>query len=187
MLARVEAAEFFLFAHAETDGLLDEKEDDRGAEEAGNRIAGNSQELRSDSELSGDVEDAHGERSPDTVYEVDRKGADRIVKAQTVEHKDREHHQHAGNRPDNPGAHRAYDIRSGGNRDKSCETSVESHRHVGFFADKPAGSRRGDDTRYGGEVRCHENPRSRLRISGEGGTSVESPPADPEDEYADGR
>ena len=186
VFALVEAAEFLTLGNAQSHGLLDSVEDEACSTEAGNRVSDHADGLSAEGVVASDIEDTDSERTPHTVHQVNRECADRVIQVQAVEHKDCTDDEHTGDGANNPGRKRGYHVCTGSDGDEACKAAVEGHGGIRLLRYNPARECCGNDTCDSGEVRGHQNPAGCLRVAGEGGTGVESPPTEPQHEHADG-
>ena len=185
VFALVETAELLTFSNAQSNRLLDGEEDHAGCCEAGESVSDNADGLSAERVVASDIEEADCERSPDTVYEVNRERTDRVIQVQAVEHEDCADDEHTSDSTDNPRGERGYNVCTGSDGDETSKASVKGHGGVRLLGNDPASERCGNDASHSGEVCGHENPASCLRVAVKSRTGIESPPTEPEHEHAD--
>lgn len=186
VFAEVEAAEFFLFADADAGDFLQREEDREGGCEGHDADDGRAEELYLERVFRHDGEDADRERAPDAVHQMDGERTDRVVEVEPVEAHDRGDHDDAGDEADDDRRAHAHAVRAGRDADQTGQAAVHGHGEVGVVQHDLAGEHAGDDRGAGGDHGVHEHEADLARIGVQGGRAVETEPAEPEQEDADG-
>ena len=108
-----------------------------------------------------------------------------ILDIRTRSEVDGEHHEHAGDQPDEHCRHREHLVRAGRDADEARQRPVERHRQVRLAADYVRGDEGCDRPRGAGDRRRDEHERDEAGVGAEHRAAVEPEPAEEQQEHAD--